>query len=218
MSTFAAFLSTKTNATHLAHPARRSCYVPDSALGWQPAELVSFVEDRDAEADEDATRIVEQTHGCTGQVAKAGYRNVTPPECIPGGLIATPTPVSSASSKADKLTISSRARSCREAGGGALAGLGGFDLPILRWRGRHQLVEQAHRDVGDRIDRPVESVGVGLRRLGAPADLPHVLQRRTAHLVAGCRRVEVVQRADIPAHTDIVETPIVATATVDRAP
>src|SRR6478735_3142063 len=66
--------------------------------------------------------------------------------------------------------------------------------------GSTQVVEEVLGDVGDLADRLVEGGLVGRGRPGGPADLADVLQRRGRDLVAGGRRLEVVQRSDVAAH------------------
>jgi hypothetical protein len=80
------------------------------------------------------------------------------------------------------------------------ARLGRLGLAVLRRRGRHELVEQPRRRRRDRLDRAVERVLVGLRRLRGAADLAHVLQRGVVRLLAGRGRLEVVEGADVSAH------------------
>src|SRR4051794_18731111 len=88
---------------------------------------------------------------------------------------------------------------------GALAGLGRLDLAVLGRRVGDELLEQLPRRLGHRVDRAVERLGVGLRRLGEAADLADVLQGGGAHLVLVGRRGEVVQRPDVAAHGARVE-------------
>ena len=63
-----------------------------------------------------------------------------------------------------------------------------------------QRVQQVRGGVRDLVDRAVERLLVGLRRLREAADLADVLQRGGADLVLGRRRLEVVERADVAAH------------------
>src|SRR5581483_11556689 len=63
-----------------------------------------------------------------------------------------------------------------------------------------ELAEQPPRDARDLVDRTLEGVLVRLRRLPVAADLAHVLERRRARLLAGRRRLDVVERLDRPAH------------------
>src|SRR5215218_10698066 len=51
-----------------------------------------------------------------------------------------------------------------------------LDLAVLGRSGGDQGVEQPCRGLGDLGDRPVEGLGVHLRRAGAAADLAHVLE------------------------------------------
>ena len=67
-----------------------------------------------------------------------------------------------------------------------------------------RLVQQLTRDRGDLLDGPVEGLGVGLRGLGRPADLAHVLQRGGLDLVLGRGWLEVVECSDVAAHALIV--------------
>jgi len=54
--------------------------------------------------------------------------------------------------------------------------------------------------IGDRLDGALESRGVRLGGLLHPADLSHVLDGRSVDLVVGRRRIEVMERTDVPAH------------------
>jgi hypothetical protein len=60
------------------------------------------------------------------------------------------------------------------------------------------------RGVRDRGDGLLERLAVGLRRRRRAADLAHVLQRGGVHLAARGGRLEVVQGADVAAHTATV--------------
>src|SRR5215218_9330318 len=88
----------------------------------------------------------------------------------------------------------------RVALGGARAGLGGLDLPVLRRGVGHEPVEQALRRGRDLFDRAREHLLVGLRRLRRAADLAYVLERGGADLVGGGGRLEVVELTDVAAH------------------
>ena len=76
----------------------------------------------------------------------------------------------------------------------------GFLLTVTRRRDRHQSAEQPRRRGGDFVHGPCKRRLVRLRRLRRAADLADVLERSGAHLVLGGGRLEVVQRADVPAH------------------
>lgn len=85
--------------------------------------------------------------------------------------------------------------------GGALAGLGGFDLSVLGRRCRHEAVDEtagARLDLGD---GPIEWLLVGSGRVTTPADLPHVLKRGGVHLFIGGGRLEIVEGPDAAAHS-----------------
>src|SRR3954447_13951233 len=84
------------------------------------------------------------------------------------------------------------------------AGLLGLDLAVLGRRGRDEVGEQPARGLGDLLDGAREGCFVGLRRLRRAADLADVLERCVPDLGLAGRRLEVVQRADVAAHTDIV--------------
>ena len=81
-----------------------------------------------------------------------------------------------------------------------LARLLARELAVLGRCRRRQVLEQVGRRVRDRLDGLVEGLLVGLAGLGAPADLPDVLQRGGTDLVAGRGRLEVVELADVAAH------------------
>jgi hypothetical protein len=85
------------------------------------------------------------------------------------------------------LLAMSKAPSRREAGSGALAGLGSSNLSVLRWRRSYQLVQQAHRDAGDLVDRLLKRLRVDLGRFRTTADLPTYCSAalRTSSCVAG---------------------------------
>src|ERR687891_751062 len=80
------------------------------------------------------------------------------------------------------------------------AGARGLDLTVTRRRVRDELGEQPARGVGDLVDRTGERLLVRARRLREAADLADVLESGLTHLLLGGRRLEVVQRADVPAH------------------
>src|SRR6185369_15415199 len=84
--------------------------------------------------------------------------------------------------------------------GGAGAPLRRLDLTVLGRRGGLQVGEQVHRRVRDRIDRAVERLLVGLRRLVEAADLADVLERGGLDLFGRGGGLEVVERADVAAH------------------
>src|SRR5580765_8362125 len=79
-------------------------------------------------------------------------------------------------------------------------GLLGLDLAVLRRRGGDPLVQQVLGDVGDLVDRAVEGLLVGGRRLGRAAHLADELQGGGGDLLRGRRRLEVVQGTDVAAH------------------
>src|SRR5262249_22714104 len=80
----------------------------------------------------------------------------------------------------------------------------GLDLAVLGSRGRDEVVEQVLREVRDLVHRTVEHGLVGFRRLGHAADLAHVLQRGGVNLFGGRGRIEVVENADVSAHTSML--------------
>lgn len=82
----------------------------------------------------------------------------------------------------------------------ASASFCGFDLTILGRSGRHQRLEESGRGQRHLLNGAVERLFVGSRRCSKSADLPHELQSRGPDLVVGGRRLEVVQRSDVPAH------------------
>ena len=65
---------------------------------------------------------------------------------------------------------------------------------------RLQLVEELQRDLGDVFHSVLARFLVGPRKRLEPAQLAHVLQRRSAHFVFGRGRLEVIQGLDVPAH------------------
>src|SRR5690242_11491441 len=85
-------------------------------------------------------------------------------------------------------------------GGGTLAGTGDLDLAVARRSVRHELREQPRRRGRDGLDGPREGLLVRLRRLGHPADLAHVLERRVPDVLLGRRGVVVMKWADVSAH------------------
>ena len=77
-----------------------------------------------------------------------------------------------------------------------------FRLPIpfpRRCLG-HQRVEQSLGDRRDLVDRAGESILVGHRGLGEPADLPNVLECGGADVIIDRGRIDVVQDLDVSAH------------------
>ena len=89
---------------------------------------------------------------------------------------------------------------CREAAKAARLGFGGFILAVL---GRGRSFERRDEPGGNGSDfvyRVLERGFVGFRRLGESADLTDELERGSADLGFGYRRVEVEQRPDIAAH------------------
>src|SRR5829696_425781 len=91
--------------------------------------------------------------------------------------------------------------------GRPLPGLGRLDLAVLGRRRRHQGVEQPRGGRRDLGDGAVEGLAVGQGRFRRPADLAHVLEGRGLDLVVGRRRLEVGERADVPAHARSVSPP-----------
>ena len=90
------------------------------------------------------------------------------------------------------------------ADGGPGLGLGRF-LPAVLCRGvGHQGVEQVLRRMGNLVHGPVEGLLVGLGRLGAAADLAHVLQRGGLHLGGGGVGFKIVEGPDISAHISML--------------
>src|SRR5690348_13515679 len=105
--------------------------------------------------------------------------------------------------------VSTRSRCARAGGSGVAdrrprASLGRLDLAVLGGCAGREVVEEVLRGVRDRLDGLVEGLLVGQRRLRRPRHLADVLQRGGADLVAGRRRLEVVQLADIAAHASTV--------------
>src|ERR1700690_3085998 len=94
----------------------------------------------------------------------------------------------------------SRLLSCREVAKTARLGFGGFGFAVLgRGRGFERR-DEAGGNGSDFVDRVLERGFVGFRRLGESADLTDELERGSADLGFGYRRVEVEQRPDIAAH------------------
>src|SRR6185436_1651762 len=86
------------------------------------------------------------------------------------------------------------------AGRAAGPGLGRLDLAVLRRRVGDELVEQARRGGGDRLDGAEERLRVGLRGLRVAGDLAHVREGGVARLLLRGGGLEVVERADVAAH------------------
>src|SRR6478609_1768688 len=115
--------------------------------------------------------------------------------------VESPAPVSTTSGRSSRRSSASLTRSSPGVPQlGAGLGLRRLHLAVLGWRGRDQVVEQVLGDVGDLLDRPVERLLVRLARFRRTADLADVLQCSRGDLVAGRGRLEVVERADVPAH------------------
>jgi hypothetical protein len=100
-----------------------------------------------------------------------------------------------------------RERELGEANGGPGPGLRGLDLAILRRRRGHERVEELAGHGGDRVDRADEGLLVGPRGLREAAHLPHVLLGGRADLLLGGGGIEVVELADVSAHTSSVARP-----------
>ncbi len=95
----------------------------------------------------------------------------------------------------------------RRSGGGvpprgdrAGPGLRGLFFAVLRRGHRDQVLQEVTRDVGDLVHGAVEGLLIGLRGLRRARDLADVLQGRGVDLVVRRRRLEVVERVDVPAH------------------
>src|SRR5215213_10830885 len=84
---------------------------------------------------------------------------------------------------------------------GAGLGLGGLDLAVLRRRVGLERLEQVHGGVRDLVDGALEGLLVDLGGLREAADLADVLERGGADLFPGRFRLEVVEGADVAAHT-----------------
>src|SRR5262249_39686399 len=84
--------------------------------------------------------------------------------------------------------------------GGASFRLGGFFFAVLRRGVRLERIDELARDGEDALDGFVEHVRVLAARFAGAAHFADELQRRRAALVVGRRRLEVEQRADVPAH------------------
>src|SRR5690606_6069543 len=104
-----------------------------------------------------------------------------------------------------------------EALGAAGAGLLPLDLAVLRRRGGDQDREQVLGGVRDLGDGALEHLGVGLRGLRHSADLADVLQRGVVHLLRGGLGLEVMERANVPAHAARLPRRRPADKTVDGA-
>src|SRR5262249_21339158 len=78
---------------------------------------------------------------------------------------------------------------------------------------RGQIPEELLGGAGDLVDRALKRRFVVLRRLGHPADLPDILQRRGAHLFRSRRWLKVMKDADVAAHGCPSRAPITSPQT-----
>src|SRR4051812_24305847 len=89
----------------------------------------------------------------------------------------------STTSGATSCRDASELRGAAEPGGAAGAAALGLDLAVARRRGGHELVEQPHGRLRDRLDGALEGGGIRLRGALHPAHLADVLQRRVVKLL-----------------------------------
>ena len=92
-----------------------------------------------------------------------------------------------------------------------------FRLAVPRRRVSDQRFEQMMRDMGNVIDRAIESGLVRLRRLGESGQLPNKLERRRTDLVIRRRWTKIMQGLNSSAHTEsFTERPAPASAALDQ--
>ncbi len=79
-------------------------------------------------------------------------------------------------------------------------GFGSLDFTLPGRRSGHQGPEQGGGSPSYFVDGPIERSLVCSRWFDKPGDLPYKLQGSHPDLLAGCRKLEIIQSLDIPTH------------------
>src|SRR6185436_16515331 len=92
--------------------------------------------------------------------------------------------------------------------GAPLPRLRRLDVAVAWRRARDEVSEEMLRGVRHVVDRALEGGFVRFRRTREAGDLSHELQRGGMDLLVRRRRLEVVQRFDVPTHDELLMDPM----------